>query len=182
MSLEADLRPDPPEEESKPKPGHPPVTPARVGCALLLVFLLLGAGLYFRHRARLSVRSRGDIQEVVGALRSIWNGQNTFSQQDLDGDGTQNYGTLTELQQVGLIDSRLGRGRWLNYTFECHPGPDPEAEWFATADPIDPSAPGSRWLYIDQDLELYYSELGPIQGPLNRSRPPAGVFLLLDGY
>ncbi|MBL4848053.1 MAG: hypothetical protein JKY65_21260 [Planctomycetes bacterium] len=151
----------------------------KIGCSVIAAVLLLGVGsTYFQHRAGIALRKRSSPDAAIGGLREIGSAQSLYREGDHDGDGTLDYTTLAELGRWGLIYGDLAGGVANGYTFEAHPGPDVEFEWFATADPVDPTARNSRYLYTDQTGMIYYSDNAPIQGPLDQANLPPGVFHL----
>jgi hypothetical protein len=68
--------------------------------------------------------------DTLGELRDA---QMLFRENDAEGDGILDYGTLAELGEAGLIDVELAAGRRGPYIFGCIPGAKPEFLWYATA-------------------------------------------------
>ncbi|MGE0710719.1 MAG: hypothetical protein AB7N76_28015 [Planctomycetota bacterium] len=110
-----------------------------------------------------------------GTLRGLAGAQMVFRQGDKDGDGTLDYGTLSELAAAQLIDAPLGSGTKLGYTFVCQPGADPLATWFAFANPI-PGSPEQRAFFVNQDGVIHARDGSPITVAEVKSGclPPAG--------
>lgn len=105
------------------------------GCAVVgVLILLVAAGAWVLRRPAPYVRPGSR------SLQTIIKAQERFRAEDLDRDGVQDYGTLMELSQAGLIDSALGSGEKYGYRFEVAPSSptSPEFFWMAVANPMHP--------------------------------------------
>lgn len=146
----------------------------------VVALVLAGAGLvFFRFAGATGLQASHNETSAIGALKTISTAQTLHREGDKDGDGVFDYAaSLQELGQSNLIDAALASGTKRGFVFETHNGPQVEFEWFATADPIEPGVTGQRFYYVDHTGVLYYSLEGPIQGPLDFTRLPAGVKVL----
>lgn len=97
----------------------------------------------------------------IGALKTISTSQSLFREGDKDGDGTLDYGTLTELGQANLIDALLAGGTKQGYTYAAWPSPsEPKFRWMAIANPIQ-AGDGNRYFATNHDGVTYYTTTGP---------------------
>ncbi|MCO5171904.1 MAG: hypothetical protein M9894_36860 [Planctomycetes bacterium] len=93
-------------------------------------------------------------------LRQIAAAQGLFRDGDMDGDGVEAFGTLSDLAEHGLIDFELGMGVTRGWQFELRASED---AWLCTARQVD-AAPG--------DLTLVANHTGQVMevaGRLPRS-------------
>jgi len=155
------------------------VLPLVIGLGVTFL-VLAGAGLvFYRFAGATGHRKTGNESAAIGALKAIAAAQSLHREGDKDNDGTLDYAAdLSELGRGRLIDPVLASGAKQGYVFETHNGPHTEFQWFATADPTEPGETGMRFFYVDQSGVIYYSTRGPIQGPLDINKLPAGVLPL----
>lgn len=82
-----------------------------------------------------------DETAALRALKLLRSVQTAFLEDDGDGDGVRDYGTLAELGAAGRIDAALARGERRGYRFELRvEGADDDARWSASACPREPGA------------------------------------------
>src|SRR5512143_2012244 len=83
---------------------------------------------------------------AVGALKTITTSQSVFREGDKEQDGNLDYGMLTELSNVTLIDAVLGKGSKQGYYFSCtYSTTTSEFLWFACANPQVATSSGDRY-------------------------------------
>lgn len=93
---------------------------------------------------------------AIRFLKSLHEAQEQFRKDDSEGDGRQDFGTLAELQQVGLISDRHTVGTEMFYTFECAPSATlGEERWFAVARPTA-NYPGDPFFCSNQEGKIFY--------------------------
>jgi hypothetical protein len=121
-----------------PRPKRRSLALARLGL-LVLPGAALVAGLAALVHAGLSGPDRWERQGAAHAtLKFIAAAQDSYRENDLDGDGTNDYGTLKELIDAGLLSEALRSGTRYGYVFQCVPSTTtPEFCWMATASPLE---------------------------------------------
>ena len=68
----------------------------------------------------IEARKSGNETAAIGSHKTISAAQALFRESDKEGDGENDYGSLTELSSNGqLIDSLLGSGTKQGYEFRC---------------------------------------------------------------
>lgn len=111
------------------------------------------------------IQSRKSANEgsAIESMRAIATAQEMFKGQDSDRDGRPDYGTLSELSQVQLIDAVLGSGTKTGYVFRAGYCPtSSEALWFAVGNPILPGHTGDRSFEMNQSGTIYYTTVGSL--------------------
>ncbi len=103
-------------------------------------------------------RKRGNEAAAIGALKTVANAQAVFREGDKEQDGNLDYGMLSELVAVGLVDPVLQRSSYKGYVFEgCYSYVTSEFLWFAMANPRVPTHSGDRYFETNQAGVIFYS-------------------------
>jgi type IV pilus assembly protein PilA len=109
----------------------------------------------------LAARKHGNETAAIGALKTITNAQSMFREGDKDGNGTNDYGTLTALGATQVIDSILGAGTRQGYLFRASASAStPEFLWFATANPALAMSSGDRYFCTQMQGTIFYTTAG----------------------
>lgn len=103
---------------------------------------------------------RADDAAARSMLRRVAAAQNLFRDGDMDGDGVEDYGTLDELAEVGLIDHELAFGVARGWQLELRTSPD---GWLCTARRVD-AAPDDLTLVVNHEGKVM-----EVEGRLPRS-------------
>lgn len=104
-------------------------------------------------------RIRESQATALAGLRAIENAQRLFRSSDADGDGIDDYGSLSELGAAGLIDPDLASGMAEVYAFAVIPWPPPSPRFDVRAVPISARAARLRFYANEVGLETW-SEAG----------------------
>ena len=95
---------------------------------------------------------------AVGALKTITTSQSVFREGDKEQDGNLDYGMLTELSNITLIDSVLGAGSKQGFYFSCtYSYLTSEFLWFALANPQVPTSSGDRYFETSAAGVIFYT-------------------------
>jgi len=106
----------------------------------------------------LSARKNANETAAIGGLRTLTSAQAMYKDSDLEKDGNADYGMLTELSNVTLIDNILGKGTKQGYFFSCtYAFQSSEVLWFALTNPIVPSKSGDRYFETNHTGVMYYT-------------------------
>jgi type II secretory pathway pseudopilin PulG len=109
----------------------------------------------------LHARKSANETAAVGALKTVTTSQSVFREGDKEQDGNLDYGMLTELSNVTLIDAVLGKGSKQGYYFSCtYAYSTSEFLWFAAANPQVPTSSGDRYFETSAGGVIYYTTLG----------------------
>ena len=109
----------------------------------------------------LHARKSANETAAVGALKTITTSQSVFREGDKEQDGNLDYGMLTELSNVTLIDSVLGKGSKQGYFFSCsYAYSTSDFLWFALANPQVPTSSGDRYFETSAAGVIYYTTIG----------------------
>ncbi|MGE0710304.1 MAG: hypothetical protein AB7N76_13680 [Planctomycetota bacterium] len=126
---------------------------------LVLTFVLVAVAVLIPHR---HPRGWALHDGAARSLREVAAAQLVFRDEDRERDGVQDYGTLKELAQAGLVDEALGRGLKDGYVFLGQPGAPADQIWFAVAIPDpDGEAWGKPSLFVN-NTGVVCSRLEPI--------------------
>jgi prepilin-type N-terminal cleavage/methylation domain-containing protein len=96
---------------------------------------------------------------ALAGLRAIEEAQRLFRSRDADGDGIDDYGSLSELGAAGLIDPDLAAGLVEVYAFAVIPRPPPSPGFDVRAVPVSTSAARLRFYANEVGVETW-SETG----------------------
>lgn len=144
------------------------------GCLLVGVFLLLavvGAVLALPTLREGSQRSTE--REAVRALREIEEAQRKFRNEDLDGDGRPNFGSLGQLARAGLIGPDLASGVLRGFRLEAQPSQtEPEEAWIVVANRTETQR--GRSFVLNQQGVIHYTYGERISPDLYRCNLPEG--------
>jgi len=106
----------------------------------------------------LHARKSANEAAAVGALKTITTSQSVFREGDKEQDGNLDYGMLTELSNVTLIDSVLGKGSKQGYYFSCtYSSSTSEFLWFALANPQVATSSGDRYFETNVAGVIFYT-------------------------
>lgn len=131
----------------------------RTVAILLTACVLGGATCVWLGWALLNAHKRGNEAAAIGALKKIAAAQGRFREQDLDGDGARDFGTLAELGQADLIDEVLAFGTKQGYRFEVLvPAGEPGGWFLAVAYPVKHGETGWRSYAVREDGRVMRSE------------------------
>ena len=127
----------------------------------------------------IEARKHGNESAAIGSLKAISSAQSLFREGDKEGDGTLDYGTLTELAQQTLVDGILGSGTKQGYNFTATGGTAAQFTWDAQGQPSVPNTTGDRYFYTDHTGVIFYTTTGPISsngegGADGGTAPPVG--------
>jgi prepilin-type N-terminal cleavage/methylation domain-containing protein len=103
-------------------------------------------------------RKRGNEVSAIGGLKAIGTSEHLFREGDLEHDGNQDYGMLSELNNTKLVDVLIGAGTKQGYEFlATYSFRTSEFLWFAVANPIVPQLSGDRYFTTNGAGEIYYT-------------------------
>jgi prepilin-type N-terminal cleavage/methylation domain-containing protein len=106
----------------------------------------------------LHARKSANETAAVGALKTITTSQSVFREGDKEQDGNLDYGMMSELSNVGLLDSVLGKGSKQGYYFSCaYSQSTSEFLWFATANPQVATSSGDRYFETNTAGVIFYT-------------------------
>lgn len=114
---------------------------------------------------------RGNETHAIGVLRTLTTAQTIFSEAEY---GDDNYGTLEDLIDAGLLDTRVAEGPIAGYVFRCELSDVDDDVWWATATPRKPGSSGDRYFYINHE-GVVYSSLTKFNFIPDDGSPPAGA-------
>ena len=106
----------------------------------------------------IEARKHGNEAAAIGALKTLGTSQSLYREGDKDADTTLDYGNLTQLSSVSLIDDVLGLGTKQGYTFVCAESTSTgEFLWKGDANPVVPTTTGDRYFGTNQAGVTYYT-------------------------
>jgi type IV pilus assembly protein PilA len=116
----------------------------------------------------LHARKSANEAAAVGALKTITTSQSVFREGDKEQDGNLDYGMLSELSNVTLIDSVLGKGSKQGFFFSCsYSYLTSEFLWFALANPQVPTSSGDRYFETSAAGVIFYTTAGNLNMDTN---------------
>ncbi|HBP21125.1 MAG TPA: pili assembly chaperone [Planctomycetes bacterium] len=107
----------------------------------------------------IEARKHGNESAAIGSLKAISSAQSLFREGDKEGDGTLDYGTLTELAQQTLVDGILGSGTKQGYNFSATGGTQSLYTWDAQGQPSVAQTTGDRYFYTDHTGVIFYTTM-----------------------
>jgi prepilin-type N-terminal cleavage/methylation domain-containing protein len=111
----------------------------------------------------LAARKSANEAAAIGALKTLTTSQSVFREGDKEQDGNLDYGMLTELSNVTLVDSVLGKGSKQGYFFSCtYSYSTSEFLWFALANPQVPTSSGDRYFETNVAGVIFYTTQGSL--------------------
>ena len=127
------------------------------GCFLVGLVIVLGVVLAVLSLPTLKEGNRRSTErEAIRALRAIEKAQRTFRDQDSEGDGKRDFGTLAELGRAGLIGPDLASGVLRGYRLEALPArSNPTGAWMAIANRV--SEHGGRSFALNHRGSIHYA-------------------------
>ena len=107
----------------------------------------------------IEARKSGNETAAIGSHKTISAAQALFRESDKEGDGENDYGSLTELSSNGqLIDSLLGSGTKQGYEFSVsYSASTSSFLWYAVANPALPLTTGNRYFACNNEAVVYYT-------------------------
>jgi prepilin-type N-terminal cleavage/methylation domain-containing protein len=109
----------------------------------------------------IQARKNGNETAAIGALKTISSAEAIFREGDKEGDGRNDYGTLSELSATQLIDSVLGSGTKQGYVFQAgYSTATSEFLWFAVANPVVSFYGGARYFEVNESAVIFYTTVG----------------------
>mgnify|MGYP001326400944 CR=1 FL=1 len=128
---------------------------------LLIVMLIIGSVAAIAIPNMLAARKNGNEAGAIGSLKAISTAQRLFREGDKEGDGSYDYGSLSELSTAGLIDGYLGAGTKQGYNFVTQASTSSQQFVFwATADPAAQGSSGDKNFATNQAGVIYYTTTG----------------------
>lgn len=101
-----------------------------------------------------SARKHGNEASAIGALKTIATSEAIYRERN----PALEYGSLAQLSSDRLVDSVLGSGTKLGYSFEACPGAaDRQKLWSATANPVHAPDTGTRSFATNQNGVIFYT-------------------------
>jgi prepilin-type N-terminal cleavage/methylation domain-containing protein len=98
---------------------------------------------------------------AIGALKTVSTAESIFHECDKEHDGNLDYGMLSELDAMNLVDPLLGAGRKRGYFFEAtYSYTTSEFLWFGVANPTRPGVTGDRSFDVNQAGVIFYPSGG----------------------
>lgn len=130
---------------------------------LMIVIMILGSVAAIAIPNLLAARKNGNEAAAIGSLKAISTAQRLFREADKEGDGTFDYGDLTELGDAGLVDPYLGAGLKQGYVFATQAGTTARTFVFwATGDPATAGGSGDKNFATNHAGVIYYTIGTPI--------------------
>jgi prepilin-type N-terminal cleavage/methylation domain-containing protein len=106
----------------------------------------------------LHARKSANETAAIGALKTITTSQSVFREGDKEQDGNLDYGMMSELSNVTLLDSVLGKGSKQGYYFSCtYSFLTSEYLWFACCNPQLATSSGDRYFQTSTAGVIYYT-------------------------
>ncbi len=106
----------------------------------------------------MQARKHGNEANAIGALKTIVTAETMFNQKDAESDGNLDYGMLSELDAVRLIDPVLGSGTKAGYIFQAsYSFTTSEWLWFGVANPALAQQTADRYFCTNQGGNVFYT-------------------------
>ena len=103
-------------------------------------------------------RKRGNETAAIASLREIVSSETLFREGDKEKDGNLDYGMLSELGAVGILEPVLAGGTKHGYLFEAsYSFTSPTLIWFGVTRPFLPGNTGDRYFATSQAGVIYYT-------------------------
>lgn len=145
---------------------------------LMIVILIISILMAIALPNLLEARKHGNEANAIKACRTILSAQSLFREKDKEGDGAYDYGTLTELNNTGVIDGVLGSGTKAGFTFVSSAGSQAtEFIYFVTANPVVMQGTGDRSFFSNHMGLIFYTNETVVSAALvvNAEVPPGMV-------
>ncbi|MCA8925370.1 MAG: prepilin-type N-terminal cleavage/methylation domain-containing protein [Planctomycetes bacterium] len=124
----------------------------------------------------IAARKHGNHASAITALKTISTAETLFRENDKEEDNLFDYGTLTELANMNLIDDVLGSGQRAGYLFQAGPSAlNSEFLWFAVANPVSPGSSGDLYFAINMRGAVYYTQEASISLNTTTCQLPANL-------
>jgi prepilin-type N-terminal cleavage/methylation domain-containing protein len=116
----------------------------------------------------MAARMAGNETSAVGALKTIASAETMFNEGDRESDGNLDYGMLSELSNVTLVDSVLGSGTKAGFFFQVtYSFLSSEYLWFGTANPSLPTLTGERYFSVNMGGAIFYTSANSLNVDTN---------------
>ena len=125
---------------------------------LLVVLALIGILIALLNES-VRERQKQNQQAIFTEVGAIASAQQQFRDQDLDGDGADDYGSLAELGDAGLIGMEVADGMHAGYGLALATQPPPDPAYDLTVVPESPYT-GVLRFYVDQTRIIRRAEEG----------------------
>ncbi|MDC3378873.1 prepilin-type N-terminal cleavage/methylation domain-containing protein [Planctomycetota bacterium] len=136
---------------------HQGFTLIEVMVVISIIAIILAIGI----PSLVSSRKLANETSAIGALKAVATQETLFRENDSDGDGAPDYGTLTELSTTSLVDSVLGSGTTQGYAVAvAYSTTSPETLWYAVANPILAGGTGDRYFVTNHSGVIFYTTSG----------------------
>jgi len=130
---------------------------------LMIVIMILGSVAAIAIPNLLAARKNGNEAAAIGSLKAIGTAQRLFREADKEGDGTFDYGDLSELGNAGLVDPYLGAGLKQGYVFATQAGSSARTFVFwTTGDPSVQGGSGEKNFASNHTGVIYYTVGTPL--------------------
>lgn len=134
---------------------------------LMIVILIIATISAIAIPNLLSARKAGNELGAIGSLKSIATAQRLFREGDKEGDGLNDYASLSELSNGNLIDPVLQTGTKQGYNFLTEASfTGPEYIFWSTGDPAVEGGTGDRHFATNHRGLIFYSSTAIIPHPL----------------
>ncbi len=103
-------------------------------------------------------RKMANETSAIGSMKQILTAQTLFREADKEKDGNLDYGMLSELVGVDLLDPVLGNGTKSGYMFQAaYSYLSSEFLWFGVGNPVVQQGTGDRGFVITNFGAVFYS-------------------------
>lgn len=111
----------------------------------------------------MSSRKSANESAALGAIKALQNAQVLFREGDADGNNTNDYATLTQLDAANLVDDAIAAGARSGYNLRTAPGTSgPTFAWWADAQPVIPGSTGDRNFATNHGGVILFNSTAPI--------------------
>lgn len=125
---------------------------------LMIVIAILAIIMAIAIPNLLQARKAANESSAIGALKTTITAEGFFRDGDKEDDGNVDYGMLSELSNVQLIDVVLGAGTKSGYLFSATYGfTTSEFLWFGVANPALPQQTGDRYFCANHAGVIFYT-------------------------
>ncbi len=125
---------------------------------LMIVIAILAIIMAIAIPNLLQARKAANESSAIGALKTMVTAEGFFRDGDKEDDGNVDYGMLSELSNVQLIDVVLGAGTKSGYLFQATYGfATSEFLWFGIANPALAQQTGDRYFATNQAGVIFYT-------------------------
>ncbi len=141
---------------------------------LLMVVTIIAVIAVIAIPSLMQSRKHANEGSAIASLHELGGEQTLFREGDKEHDGNVDYGMLSELSNVGLLDSVLGAGTKQGYLFAATYGfASSEFLWYATASPVLHGQTGDRFFVTNNSGTIFYTGTGPVALDTSSCKIPA---------